>query len=85
MGNRRASSPYPLETETVKAFAQGLDEILVIEEKRSFLELFLKEALYNERERPRIVGKRNEHENPLVPASGELTADTVTEILAQRR
>ena len=80
----KVAMPYPLEAETVKEFAQGLEEILVVEEKRSFLELFLKEALYNERESPRIVGKRDEAENPLVPASGELDADTVTEILARR-
>ena len=80
----KVAMPYPLETETVKEFAHGLEEILVVEEKRSFLELFLKEALYNEREGPRIVGKRDEAENPLVPASGELDPDTLTEILARR-
>jgi indolepyruvate ferredoxin oxidoreductase len=54
---------WPLEAEGVRAFAQGLDEILVVEEKRQILEYQLKEELYNWREeeehhpRPRVVGK----------------------------
>ena len=54
--------PFPLEPETAREFGRGLEEILVLEEKRAFLELFLKDALYHERARPRIVGKS------LVPA-----------------
>jgi indolepyruvate ferredoxin oxidoreductase len=54
---------WPLEAEGVRAFAQGLDEILVVEEKRQILEYQLKEELYNWRDeeqhhpRPRVVGK----------------------------
>jgi indolepyruvate ferredoxin oxidoreductase len=76
--------PFPLETDTVREFARGLEEILVLEEKRSFLELFLKEALYHERSRPRIVGKTDEVGAPLVPADGALDADVVSGILLSR-
>ncbi|MGN6389942.1 MAG: indolepyruvate ferredoxin oxidoreductase family protein, partial [Burkholderiaceae bacterium] len=54
---------WPLEASGVRAFAQGLEEILVVEEKRQILEYQLKEELYNWREdeenrvRPRVVGK----------------------------
>lgn len=54
---------WPLEAQGVRAFAQGLEEILVVEEKRQILEYQLKEELYNWREddetsvRPRVVGK----------------------------
>jgi indolepyruvate ferredoxin oxidoreductase len=43
----------------VREFAQGLDEILVVEEKRQFVEYQLKEQLYNWRDdvRPRVIGK----------------------------
>ena len=53
---------WPLEAEGVRRFAEGLDEILVIEEKRQLLEYQLKEELYNWREdvRPRVVGKFDE-------------------------
>ncbi|MDD3352229.1 indolepyruvate ferredoxin oxidoreductase family protein [Zoogloea sp.] len=53
---------WPLEAEGVRHFAEGLDEILVIEEKRQLIEYQLKEELYNWREdvRPRVVGKFDE-------------------------
>ncbi|MCB1959052.1 MAG: indolepyruvate ferredoxin oxidoreductase family protein, partial [Rhodocyclaceae bacterium] len=53
---------WPLESEGVRHFAEGLEEILVIEEKRQLLEYQLKEELYNWREdvRPRVVGKFDE-------------------------
>lgn len=53
---------WPLESEGVRCFAEGLEEILVVEEKRQLLEYQLKEELYNWREdvRPRVVGKFDE-------------------------
>ncbi len=53
---------WPLEASTVREFATGLDEILVVEEKRQVLEYALKEELYNWRDdvRPRIYGKFDE-------------------------
>jgi indolepyruvate ferredoxin oxidoreductase len=53
---------WPLEPEGVRHFAQGLEEILVVEEKRQLLEYQLKEELYNWRDdvRPRVVGKFDE-------------------------
>jgi len=53
---------WPLECEGLRQFAEGLDEILVVEEKRQLLEYQLKEELYNWREdvRPRVVGKFDE-------------------------
>ncbi len=53
---------WPLEADGVRAFADGLDEILVVEEKRQLLEYQLKEELYNWREdvRPRVIGKFDE-------------------------
>ncbi len=53
---------WPLEADGVRQFAAGLEEILVIEEKRQLLEYQLKEELYNWREdvRPRVIGKFDE-------------------------
>lgn len=53
---------WPLESEGVRKFAEGLEEILVVEEKRQLLEYQMKEELYNWREdvRPRVVGKFDE-------------------------
>ena len=48
---------WPLEPEGVRAFAQGLQTILVVEEKRPLLEDQLRNLLYGQPEAPRIVGK----------------------------
>ena len=58
----KVSMPWPLEPDSVREFAQGLDEILVVEEKRQMVEYQIKEQLYNWRDdvRPRVVGKFDE-------------------------
>jgi indolepyruvate ferredoxin oxidoreductase len=75
---------FPLERTIIHEFARGLEEMLVIEEKRSFVELFARDILYNATERPRIVGKSDEKGEPLVPADGELDSDRIAMILASR-
>jgi indolepyruvate ferredoxin oxidoreductase len=80
----RVGMLYPLEPGIVREFARGLEEILVVEEKRPFLELFVRDVLYNERERPRVVGTTDEAGAMLVPAHGELEADTLAPVLVAR-
>src|ERR1700691_2697689 len=75
---------YPLEPGIARAAARGVEEILVVEEKRSFVERFLREYLYDQAERPRVVGKRDERDRPLVPVDGELSADRLRSALARR-
>ncbi len=75
---------YPVEPTIVEEFAEGLDEIFVIEDKRPFLELFIKELLYNSPHRPRIVGKTDESGQILLPSHGELSADAIARALFQR-
>ncbi|MDA8365787.1 MAG: indolepyruvate ferredoxin oxidoreductase family protein [Actinomycetota bacterium] len=75
---------YPLEERAVETLARGVDEVLVIEEKRSFVEQFVREILYARSGAPRLVGKRDERREVLVPADGELTADRLVPVLAAR-
>jgi indolepyruvate ferredoxin oxidoreductase len=75
---------FPLEPGIVREFASGLDELLVIEEKRSFIELYARDVLFAQTVRPRVVGKYDERGQILVPAGGELDADTIALILARR-
>jgi indolepyruvate ferredoxin oxidoreductase len=60
----KVSVVWPLEAQTTREFAKGLQEILVVEEKRQIIEYQLKEELYNwpDAMRPRIVGKFDEME-----------------------
>jgi indolepyruvate ferredoxin oxidoreductase len=75
---------FPLEPTIVREFAQGLDEIIVIEEKRAFIELFIKDILYAMTNRPNIIGKRDEQGAWFVPPSHELDADAIAKLLASR-
>jgi len=74
---------YPLEPRFTAEFARGLDTVLVVEEKRSFLELQLREALYNSPDRPAILGKGDATAAPLFSATGELDPEIVARVLAQ--
>jgi indolepyruvate ferredoxin oxidoreductase len=75
---------FPLEPGIVREFASGLEEILVVEEKRSFVELFVRDILYSGPDRPRVIGKRDLDGRVLVPAHGELDADRIAQIIASR-
>ncbi|MBC3932137.1 indolepyruvate ferredoxin oxidoreductase family protein [Undibacterium curvum] len=88
---------WPLESEGVREFAQGLEEILVVEEKRQILEYALKEELYNwaDEVRPRVVGKFDDsgewsnlhgsgHGEWLLPATYELSPAQIARAIASR-
>ncbi len=85
---------WPLEPDCIRTFAQGLDEILVVEEKRQIIEYQLKEQLYNApaQSRPRVVGKYDEtgewvkvpHDGILLSPNGELTPASIAEVIAMR-
>ncbi len=78
------SMPVPLDDDTVRQFAHGLREVLVVEEKNPTLELLVKSALYTWNERPLIVGRLDERGAPLVPGSGALDADAMLAALHAR-
>ena len=80
----RLAMPWPLAPQTIHDFADGLDEILVVEEKRAFVESALRDILYGTPGAPRVVGKRSPDGRELVPAYGELDVDAITPRLRQR-
>lgn len=75
----KVSMPWPLEPEGVRHFAEGLDTILVVEERRELIENQIKQQLFNWRAdvRPKIVGKFNENDKPVLPLEKELTIGTI--------
>ncbi|HEX7937059.1 MAG TPA: indolepyruvate ferredoxin oxidoreductase family protein [Paraburkholderia sp.] len=88
---------WPLEAQGAQAFARGLDEILVVEEKRQILEYAIKEELYNwpDAQRPRVFGKFDEKDgaggewsvpmgNWLLPAHYELSPAIIAKAIAAR-
>ena len=82
----KVAMPWPLERDGVREFADGLEEILVVEEKRAVMENQLKEQLYNWREdvRPRVVGKFDEKGNWALPSAFELSPARIARVIAAR-
>ena len=80
---------WPLEPLGMREFAQGLEDIIVVEEKRSFIESQMKEQMYNwtgtdGRTRPSVVGKYDESGNWILPSTGELTPAMIAIVIAKR-
>lgn len=80
----RLGLTYPLEPEVVRRFARGLETIIVVEEKRAFVETQLRDLLYDLPQRPQVYGKFDERGAPLFPQHGEFDADVITECLGPR-
>ncbi|MFZ5635334.1 MAG: indolepyruvate ferredoxin oxidoreductase family protein [Pseudomonadota bacterium] len=76
---------WPLEPMGIRAFARGLQDIVVVEEKLSFIESQMKELFYNfEGDRPSIVGKFDESGEWILPSTGELTPAKIARVIAHR-
>jgi len=77
---------WPLEPEGARRFAEGLDEVIVVEEKRSNLEDQLVRLLYNlpADRRPRVIGKTDETGRVLFQSEGELSPTGVAMVIANR-
>jgi indolepyruvate ferredoxin oxidoreductase len=89
----KVGMPWPLEPDGVREFARGLEEILVVEEKRQVVEYQLKEHLYNWQPdvRPRVIGKfdeRGEWVHPrgrwLLPPKGDFSVAQIARVIAER-
>ncbi len=82
----KVAMPWPLEPETTHEFARGLEEILVVEEKRSIIEDQITGQLYNwpVADRPRVIGEFDEQGADLLPNLSELTPAMVARAIASR-
>jgi TPP-dependent indolepyruvate ferredoxin oxidoreductase alpha subunit len=82
----KVAMPWPVDRETYAEFADGLDDILVIEDKREQIENALRDVCYAwpESRRPRIVGRRDESGQKLVDDVGDLSPDKIARVIAQR-
>ena len=76
--------PDPIDPGVLRTFGAGLEEIVVVEEKRSFLESSLREALYGVVDPPVIVGKTDERGETLFPTYGTLDSDRIAAALVLR-
>ena len=77
---------WPLDKAEIQTFAKGLDEILVIEEKRPLIEGQVRDLLYPlpADERPVVLGKIDHADQPLFPTWGEINATAIARVIAAR-
>ena len=80
----KIACPYPLEPEGARRFAEGLDMIIVVEEKRSLIETQLKEQLYGMANAPVIVGKTDEDGKVLMQSKGALDSNDIAIAIGER-
>ena len=78
--------PWPLEPAGIREFSEGLEEVLIIEERREIIENQIKQQLFNWRAdvRPRIVGKFDEKDQTFLPLSAALSTSRVARAIATR-
>jgi len=74
---------FPLVEETVVVFAASVDELVVIEEKRPFIEKQLRSILHEAASPTLVLGKRGRAGRVLSPSTGELDAAGVATILSK--
>ena len=82
----KIAMPYPFDTETVRDFADGLEELFVVEEKVALSELQVRNALYPlpDGRRPRVIGQKDETGRVLLPGFPEVSPEDVARALAAR-
>jgi indolepyruvate ferredoxin oxidoreductase len=76
--------PWPLEPEGLKNFAKDLDLVIVVEEKRSLIEVQLREELYGSAHQPIVVGKKDEAGQWLFPVKGALDPNDIAIAIGER-
>ncbi len=80
----KIACPWPIGRDDLKSFAEGLDLIIVVEEKRSLIEVQVREELYGSANQPVCIGKRDEAGNWLFPVKGALDPNEVAICIGER-
>ena len=75
---------WPIPRQELLDFAQGLDLIIVVEEKRSLIEVQVREELYGTPNQPACIGKKDEQGNWLFPVKGALDPNDVAVCIGER-
>ncbi|MGB7857839.1 MAG: indolepyruvate ferredoxin oxidoreductase family protein [Pseudolabrys sp.] len=75
---------WPIGRQELAEFAQGLDLIIVVEEKRSLIEVQVREELYGSANQPVCIGKKDEQGNWLFPVKGALDPNDVAICIGER-
>src|ERR1700720_5278 len=80
----KIACPWPISKSDLQSFADGLELIIVIEEKRSLIEAQVREELYGTTNQPVCIGKRDEQGNWLFPVKGALDPNEIAICIGER-
>jgi indolepyruvate ferredoxin oxidoreductase len=80
----KIACPWPIAREELQEFARGLELIIVVEEKRSLIEVQVREELYGTANQPVCIGKKDEQGNWLFPVKAALDSNDVAICLGDR-
>lgn len=80
----KVACPWPLDLDHLKEFAGGLETVIVVEEKRSLIEVQVREDLYGTAMQPVVVGKRDERGDWLFPVKGALDPNDIAIAIGER-
>jgi indolepyruvate ferredoxin oxidoreductase len=80
----KIACPWPISRQELASFAAGLDLIIVVEEKRSLIEVQVREELYGTANQPTCIGKKDEQGNWLFPVKGALDPNDVAICIGER-
>ena len=76
--------PWPLDPVGLKEFVRGLDLVIVVEEKRSLIEVQVREELYGAANQPVCIGKKDEQGRWLFPVKGALDPNDIAIAIGER-
>jgi indolepyruvate ferredoxin oxidoreductase len=80
----KIACPWPISRRELQEFAHGLDLIIVVEEKRSLIEVQVREELYGSANQPTCIGKKDEQGNWLFPVKAALDPNDVAICIGER-
>lgn len=80
----KVGCPWPLDRQHLEPFARGLELVIVVEEKRSLIEMQVRENLYGTANQPVVVGKKDERGDWLFPVKGALDPNDIAIAIGER-
>ena len=80
----KVGCPYPIGRADMLEAAKGVDLLIVVEEKRSLVEVQVREELYGTAHQPVCIGKKDEQGNWLFPVKGALDANDIAICIGER-
>ncbi|MCP8939720.1 indolepyruvate ferredoxin oxidoreductase family protein [Alsobacter sp. SYSU M60028] len=80
----KIACPWPLDPVGLKEFVRGLDLVIVVEEKRSLIEVQVREELYGAPDQPACIGKKDEQGRWLFPVKGALDPNDIAIAIGER-